>query len=128
MKNKIFALMMCGMLAMTLFACGEKRGAANDSDILGDERHYTNGSTNSGMTGGSSSNGSDATRNARQRITTGNNADNSNVMGDSAVRGSTLNPANGTQNRTDTWEQRLQNGRIHDTDGFLFDSENSHWN
>ena len=157
MRDKVLALVMCGVLAMTLFACGEKRGAANDSDTLGDEQHYTsgtnngsnngtngstngntngntgNGSTNSdangGSNGGSNSNGATkGTMNgADQRIITGNNADNSDVMGNSAVRGSTINPANGMADRTATWEQMLQNGRVHDTDGFLFDGENSHW-
>ena len=48
-------------------------------------------------------------------------------MGNSALRGSTINPANGNADRTATWEQMLENGRVHDRDGFLFDGENSHW-
>lgn len=161
MKDKVLALLMCGVLAMTLFACGEKRGTANDSDTLGDEQHYnsgtnsgtnngtnngTNSGTNNGTNGsngsthGNTSNGStnsDANggsgttkgtmNGTERRIITGNNAKNSDVMGDSAVRGSTINPANGTADRTATWEQMLQNGRVHDKDGFLFDGENSHW-
>ena len=153
MKDKVLALLMCGVLAMTLFACGEKRGAANDSDTLGDEQHYTSGTNNGSNNGGSGSNGStnggtsNGTTNGNtngstgntnsatkgtmngteRRITTGNNAENSDVMGDSALRGSTINPANGTADRTATWEQMLQNGRVHDQDGFLFDGENSHW-
>ena len=147
MKDKVFALLMCGVLAMTLFACGEKRGTANDSDTLGDEHHYnsgTNSGTNNGSTNGNTNNGTTNNNNngstdstdpaakgtmngTERRIITGNNAKNSDVMGDSAVRGSTINPANGTADRTATWEQMLQNGRVHDTDGFLFDGENSHW-
>ena len=144
MKDKILALVLCGALAMTLFACGEKRGNANDSDTLGDEQHYTNG-TNNGSNNGSSNGsnngnannstngstnsniGSNTSKDAKQRITTGNNAKQSDVMGDSALRGNTLNPANGNADRTATWEQMLQNGRVHDRDGFLFDGENSHW-
>jgi len=127
MRERILALVMCSVLAMTLFACGERRGTANDSDIPGDEQHYNTGTdngTNNGTTNGSS-NGTmnDSTR----RSTTGNNAHDSDVMGDSAVRGSTINPANGTADRTATWEQMLENGRVHDRDGFLFDGENSHW-
>ena len=143
MKDKVLALLMCGVLAMTLFACGEKRGTANDSDTLGDEHHYnsgtnngsTNGNTNNGTTNNNNNGSTDSTDPAtkgtmngtERRIITGNNAKNSDVMGDSAVRGSTINPANGTADRTATWEQMLQNGRVHDTDGFLFDGENSHW-
>lgn len=154
MKDKVLALLMCGVLAMTLFACGEKRGTANDSDTLGDEQHYTsgtnngsnngtNGGTNNGTNNGTTNNNNNNNNNGstdstnpatkgtmngtERRIITGNNAKNSDVMGDSAVRGSTINPANGTADRTATWEQMLQNGRVHDKDGFLFDGENSHW-
>ncbi len=145
MKDKILALVLCGALAMTLFACGEKRGNANDSDVLGDEQHSTNGTTNganNGTNNGTTSNGttnngttnngttngdSSTAKDASRRVITGNNAKNSDVMGDSALRGSTINPANGTADRTATWEQMLQNGRVHDKDGFLFDGENSHW-
>ena len=121
MRDKLLSLVLCGLLAVTLFACGEKRGVANDSDILGDESRYTNDNSRSNNTvkdgfGSGTMNGS-----------TGNNARQSDVMGDSAIRGNTLNPANGEADRTATWEQMLQNGRIHDRDGFLFDGENSHW-
>ena len=152
MRDKIVALVMCGLLAMTLFACGEKRGVANDSDVLGDENRYTNGTTNgtdnrmnSGNSGsgtnrsmsGSNNGTADSRRNNGStngtyggygsKGTNGNNADQSDVMGDSAIRGNTLNPANGSADRTATWEQMLENGRVHDTDGYLFDGENSHW-
>lgn len=140
MKDKILALVLCGALAMTLFACGEKRGNANDSDVLGDEQHSTNGTnngntngtnngtTNNGTTNNGTTNGDSSTaKDASRRVITGNNAKDSDVMGDSALRGSTINPANGTADRTATWEQMLQNGRVHDKDGFLFDGENSHW-
>ena len=29
--------------------------------------------------------------------------------------------------RTATWAQMLENGRVHDRDGFLLDGENSTW-
>lgn len=124
MRDKIIALAMCALLAVSLFACGESRGIANDSDILGDEQHYGSESSKGNNTTGKNSGGSDTDR----RITTGNNAKQSDVMGDSALRnGSTFNPANGGADRTATWEQMLQNGRVHDRDGFLLDGENSHW-
>lgn len=148
MRDKIIALAMCALLAVSLFACGDKRGTPNDSDTLGDEQHQTNGSNN-GSTNGTTNSGSNGTTNGDsngttnnttngttngttgsstdQNVTTGNNAKQSDVMGDSALRGSTINPANGGADRTATWEQMLQNGRVHDRDGFLFDGENSHW-
>ena len=121
MRDKLLSLVLCGLLAVTLFACGEKRGVANDSDILGDESRYANDNSrgNNSVKDGSGS----GTMNG----STGNNARQSDVMGDSAMRGNTLNPANGEADRTATWEQMLQNGRVHDRDGFLFDGENSHW-
>ena len=159
MRDKIVALVMCALLAVSLFACGDNRGTPNDSDVLGDEQQNssgTNGSSNGGTNG--TTNGTNGTNNGTangstngtnngtsngttngtnndantgsntdQNITTGNNAKQSDVMGDSALRGSTINPANGNVDRTATWEQMLQNGRVHDRDGFLFDGENSHW-
>ena len=131
MRDKIIALAMCGLLAVTLFACGEKRGASNDSDTLGDEQHQSSGTNNGSSTNGNNNgttNGNNGTTNgSSSNGTNGNNADQSDVMGDSAIHGNTLNPANGSADRTATWEQMLQNGRVHDRDGFLFDGENSHW-
>ena len=121
MRDKLLSLVLCGLLAVTLFACGEKRGVANDSDILGDESRYTNDNSRSNNTV------KDGSGSGTMNGSTGNNARQSDVMGDSAIRGNTLNPANGEADRTATWEQMLQNGRVHDRDGFLFDGENSHW-
>ena len=141
MRDKIIALAMCGLLAVTLFACGEKRGASNDSDTLGDEQHQSSGTNNGSSTNGNnngttngnnngttngSSNGS--TNGSSSNGTNGNNADQSDVMGDSALHSNTINPANGSADRTASWEQMLRNGRVQDKDGFLFDGENSHWN
>ena len=135
MRDKLLSLVLCGLLAVTLFACGEKRGVANDSDILGDESRYTNDSnrSSSNTTNGTNDNSrgnnnvKDGSGSGSMNGSTGNNARQSDVMGDSAMRGNTLNPANGEADRTATWEQMLQNGRVHDRDGFLFDGENSHW-
>ena len=139
MRDKIIALAMCALLAVSLFACGDNRGTGNDSDVLGDEQHQSNGTTNGSTNNGSDSgtngtgsssgttNGSDNGSGTDQNVTTGNNAKQSDVMGNSALRGSTINPANGSADRTATWEQMLENGRVHDRDGFLFDGENSHW-
>lgn len=142
MRDKIIALAMCGLLAITLFACGEKRGTSNDSDILGDEQHHSS-STNTGgnnatsgtgsnssthdTTNGNTNSSSNSSTNGSDNSSTGSNAKKSDVMGNSAMRGNTLNPANGSADRTATWEQMLENGRVHDRDGFLFDGENSHW-
>ena len=150
MREKIIALVMCGLLAVSLFACGEQRGTSNDSDTLGDEQNYSSGtnngannggsngtvnggsgSTGNGMTGGSTNGGSGSSAGVNgtngNNGSNGNNADQGSAMGDSALPGNTINPANGTVDRTATWEQMLQNGRVHDTDGFLFDGENTHW-
>ena len=149
MRDKIIALAMCALLAVSLFACGNNQKPGNDSDVLGDEQHQSNGTgnsstngttsgTNNGSTGGATNGSTNGTTNGNngtggtngsstdQNIT-GNNAKQSDVMGNSALRGSTINPANGNVDRTATWEQMLENGRVHDRDGFLFDGENSHW-
>ena len=132
MKSKIVSLVLCSLLAVSLFACGEKRGAANDNDVMGDEHNYTNnGSSNSATNQKPDVNqkpdSSEHQDSTDTDVSTGDNAKRSDVMGNSAISGNTFNPANGTVNHTATWKQMLENGRVHDRDGFLLDGENSHW-
>lgn len=149
MKNrKIAALVMAAALATSLVGCGERSGIANDNDILGDENGYTaqqpgggsqngsNGGTQNGGNGGvlnGSNNGSGGSGGTTGSGTEGGTSGmNGGTNGQSRMYGGaanfgTNNPANGMATHTATWQQMLENGRVHDRDGYLLDGENSCW-
>lgn len=116
MKEKITAFVLALTIALGLSACdGTKTGTANDNDVMGDEHNNVQQSTGTDTHTGS---GTD----------TGNNS--SAYAGGtyrSGVGGySTTNPANGYRQGV-SWQKMLQNGRVHDSDGYLLDGENARW-
>ena len=133
MKERIPALALALVLAMGLSACdnGKNSRMSNDSDILGDERYSTQqhdtGSNQSGKSyrsdgdSGSYYSGSDNDRTDNSR-----GSDSKNGTDGRGSNSSTRNPALGTM-PTATWRHMLENGRVHDRDGFLLDGENAHW-
>lgn len=153
MRNgKVAALLMAAAMVTSLVGCGERAGIANDSDILGDESGYS--SQNSGSLfggsdsmGGGSTNGGNGMQSGSGSVTGGNNSTTGSgtAGGTSGMNGgtngiynqnransgvsnySTVNPANGMAMHTATWRQMVQNGCVHDRDGFLLDGENSSW-
>ena len=113
MKEKVAALSLALLLAMGLSACdGDKKKITNDNDILGDEHPNTQQSTTNN---GTTNNG-----------TTNNGTTNNGTTNNGTNHYNTTNPAV-APHQTATWRQMLQNGRVHDTDGFLLDGENTHW-
>ena len=139
MKEKIVALFLACFIAMGLSACdaGPKK-PANDNDIVGDEHSNTQPSAPNSNTSNSANNGTGNSTDSNSNTTAGDTVPetksrsyNNNYNGKSTYGGgvgdySTTNPALGVQ-QTATWRQMLQNGRVHDRDGFLLDGENSHW-
>ena len=116
MKNTILALTLCAMLATALVGCGERKenfpGTATVTD-----RRYSQSYT----------------------VTDDINADSGAYNGSFGNAGSAANPSASTgkkvtgkagryrRNSTTTWEQMVENGRIHDRDGYLLDGENTTW-
>ena len=143
MKEKITALILALMIALGLSACdGTKTGTANDNDVMGDEHSNvqqqapggadTNGSTDTN-TDSKNQTGTYAGGAYRSKSgsTYGSNGGSTYGSGSTNRSGgvsdySTTNPANGYR-QTTTWWKMLQNGRVHDSDGFLMDGENAHW-
>ena len=132
MKEKAAALTLALLLAMGLSACdGDRKKVTNDNDILGDERPGTQQSTNNGTTNnGTANNGTvnnGSTNNTKKSTKSGGNTKSTTGgMNKGTNDYNTTNPALAPQ-QTATWRQMLQNGRVHDTDGFLLDGENTHW-
>lgn len=120
MKKTILALMLCAALAAPLAGCGERT------------EPFPPTATPTSMTG------STTTAYARGKT----NADNGAYNGSFGNTGSTPNPSpiSNTdrvlgrhrarrliRDRDLTWEQMVDNGRVHDRDGYLLDGENSAW-
>lgn len=152
MKEKITAFVLAMIIALGLSACdGTKTGTAtNDNDVMGDEHSNVqqqvpgntdtnNTDTNNTDTNDTNTNGTGTDTDAKNRSSTyaggsyRNNSGSTYGNSGSTYRGnggvsnySTTNPANGYR-QTTTWWKMLQNGRVHDSDGFLMDGENAHW-
>ena len=153
MKEKITALILALMIALGLSACdGTKTGTTtNDNDVMGDEHsnvqqqvpdnNNTNSDTNNNTgsdvgneaknqtgtyAGGTYRNGSGSTYGNSSGSTYGNGS-RSTYGNNGGMSGySTTNPANGYRQGV-SWQKMLQNGRVHDSDGYLLDGENAHW-
>ena len=149
MKEKVMALAMAALLALALTGCGEDK--ANTNRPGSDSNNTTNNGTtdNGGGTvddGVTDSNGT--ARNGTGRSGTARYRDNGNDKAFNDNHGSTFGGAGEdlkedaqqfpptvydtmTGNRgasgTATWRQMLENGFVHDTDGFLLDGENTCW-
>lgn len=156
MTKKVMALLMAALLMLALAGCGENKnntnrpGSNSNNTTNGDKNNSTNdnndadkdnGTVNDGLT---DSNG--AARNGRSSY--GTYRDNGNDKAFTENRGSTFGHAGqeiqrdaeqwpptvydtmtGTHGArgTATWRQMLDNGFVHDTDGFLLDGENACW-
>ena len=157
MMKKVMALLMAALLMLALAGCGENKNntnrpgsnsnnttnGANDGTTNGSNgADKDNGTVNDGLT---DSNG--AARNGRSSYGTyrdrGNDDDafNNNHgstfggVGEELMEDAQQFPPtvwdSMTGNRgasgTATWRQMLDNGFVHDTDGFLLDGENACW-
>lgn len=133
---------------------GDESGysSQNSGGLFGGNGSTGNGSSKSGSgkrgnANGGSMGGGNGTQNGSGSVTGGNNGTTGSgtVGGTSGMNGgtngiynqnranggvsnySTANPANGMAMHTATWRQMVQNGCVHDRDGFLLDGENSSW-
>ncbi len=149
MAKKATALLMAMLLALALASCGENK--ANTNRPGSDSNNTTNngtannngGTVDDGVTdsNGAADNGTSRSGGARYR-------DNGNDKAFNDNHGSTFGGAgedikedaqqfpptvydtmtgNWGASGTATWRQMLENGFVHDSDGFLLDGENSCW-
>ena len=145
MKKAVMALVLALLLALALSGCGEDKGSANRP---GSDNNNTTGSggNNAPDDGVTDSNG--AARNGMGRSGYGAYRNNGNDSAFNDNHGSTFGGAGEDMQRdaqqfpptvydsmtgnhgasgTATWRQMLENGFVHDTDGFLLDGENACW-
>lgn len=122
--KQIFTMLAVLVLAAALAACGEEN--RNDTGTADQDRPGTNQSQNAQRddgAGGSWQNGTDTPTQPGASVggaagSQENTRDNAR-MGRSALR-------RGAES-TATFRQMLENGYVHDSDGFLNDGENTSW-
>ena len=154
MKEKVIALAMAAVLALALTGCGEDKNNTNRPNNGNDTTNNgttNNGTTNNGTTDNGTVNNDDVVGGddtARSRSGYGSYYDNGNDQAFTNNRGSTFgrtgqeiqndatqwpgtvyDTMTGRQSAsgTATWRQMLENGFVHDSDGFLLDGENACW-
>ena len=148
MTGKVMALAMAALLALALTGCGEDRSNTNRPGS--DSNNTTNNGTadNGGTVDDGVTDSNGAARNGTGRSGYGAYRDNGSDKAFNDNHGSTFGGAGEDMQRdaqqfpptvydsmtgnrgasgTATWRQMLENGFVHDTDGFLLDGENSCW-
>ena len=124
MKHTLLALALCA--ALVLGGCGQqdRRPATGTNVAPGVTDHNgsigTNGGGNNGITGNGTENGvvGSGTNGTGTDGTLGGTAGTS-IYG--ARRGTNW------RYRPTSWDQMVENGMVHDRDGFLLDGENTNW-
>ena len=112
MKKAVMALVLALLLALALSGCGEDKGSANRP---GSDNNNTtdSGGNNAPDDGVTDSNG--AARELQEDAGQFPPTVYDTMTGQRGASG------------TATWRQMLDNGFVHDTDGFLLDGENACW-
>ena len=154
MKKKMMALVMAVLLVLALTGCGEDKnnttnggsGGSGSSDqgngAANDGAHDTAPGVDDGLTGGDTENGAARSRRSygtyrgsgddvftENRGSTFGRAGEQMQEYDAQWPGTVYDSMTGSQaaRGTATWRQMLDNGFVHDTDGFLLDGENACW-
>lgn len=143
MGKKATAFALAALLVLGLSGCGSNRSSNTDSSTGTRSTYGTNDAYNNGVNGNNGILGNDGSfENGSER----NNSNNSNNNGSSNGRGRGLmnDIGDGIGNAMDDagdairdagdamsgdsrrFQEMLENGRVHDSDGFLFDGENRH--
>ena len=155
MKEKVMALVMAALLALALTGCGEDKNNTNRPGS--DSNNTTNSGGNNANNNANGSTPDDGVTDSNGAARNGTNRSGTNRSGYGAYRdngndrafndnhGSTFGGV-GEELQRDaeqfpptvydtmtgahgaaTWRQMLENGFVHDTDGFLLDGENACW-
>ena len=140
MKEKLIAFVLAGLMVLSLVGCGAQKDKDDNVNAgNGDVSENNGGNTNNGNTDNS---GDDTVAgNAKGHtwdtdVRSGNREvydydfDNNHgsTFGGIDQDNTVYDGMGGYRtDRTATWAQMLDNGRVHDRDGFLLDGENSTW-
>ena len=134
MKEKLIAFVLAGLMVLALVGCGAQKD--KDDNVSGGNGDVTdnNGTTNNSGDDTVAGNAKGRTWDTDVRSGNRNAYDyDFDNNGGSTFGGidqdNTIYDGMGgyRTDRTATWAQMLENGRVHDRDGFLLDGENSTW-
>ena len=131
MKKQWAAFVLAGMMVLSLVGCGEEKKPTGTVNGNGDVTQ--NDGANAGAKAKSAVPGNEKGRTWESDVRSGNRETNFNNNNGSTFGGigedNTIYDGMGGYrvDRTATWQQMLENGRVHDTDGFLLDGENTAW-
>lgn len=139
MKKKLIAFALAGMMVLSLVGCGQKDNPTGSVD--GNNGGVTDNNGNTDTNGNTDVNpkaksvvpGNQKGRTWDTDVRSGNRDDNFDNNYGSTFGGidqdNTVYDGMGTYRTegTATWQQMLENGRVHDRDGFLLDGENTTW-
>lgn len=150
MKEKVMALVMAALLTLALTGCGEDKSNTNrpgsdSNNTANSGGNNANNDANGGTPDDGVTDSNGAARNGTNRSGYGAYRDNGNDRAFNDNHGSTFGGAGEDMQRdaqqfpptvydsmtgahgAATWRQMLENGFVHDTDGFLLDGENACW-
>ena len=128
MKQTITALLLALALVLGLSGCTARKDNQSDKDNNGTTQNGTNnGNTNNGTQNGGTNSGDAGNGTMNNGTANNNNAASRsyNSYAQPGVNGPTSSDSVNDLLRGRSYEEMLRNGRVHDTDGFLTDGENS---
>lgn len=138
MNRQMVALLMAATMLLALAGCGEEKGSANrhDDDPTGSTAEQNDNIDNADNDTGNGTNsraGQYADDNAGDRAFNNNHGSTFGGAGE-AIQDDARTPETAYDSMTRqnangmaTWRQMLENGFVHDSDGFLLDGENANW-
>ena len=133
MKQTITALLLALALVLGLSGCTARKDNQSDKGNNGTTQNGTmnnganNGNTNNGTQNGGTNSGDAGNGTMNNGTANNNNAASRsyNSYAQPGVNGPTSSDSVNDLLRGRSYEEMLRNGRVHDTDGFLTDGENS---
>ncbi|MBQ3548550.1 MAG: hypothetical protein IJA33_01585 [Oscillospiraceae bacterium] len=130
MKKKCIAFVLAGMMVLSLVGCGEQKdptGSVGDNNSSVTDEGGTNSNAKSVVPGNEKGRTWDTdVRSGNRDYDFDNN--HGSTFGGVGEDNTVYDGMGGYRtDRTATWQQMLENGRVHDRDGFLLDGENTTW-
>ena len=137
MKEKLMAFVLAGVMVLSLVGCGQQKDPTGAAD--GNNGGVSDSNGDNAANGGSDVNpktksvvpGNGKGRTWDTDVRSGNRDFDNNygsTFGGIDQDNTVYDGMGGYRTeRTATWQQMLENGRVHDSDGFLLDGENTTW-
>lgn len=131
MKEKLMAFVLAGVMVLSLVGCGQQKDPTGDTNANNGGVTDNNADTDVNPKAKSVVPGNGKGRTWDTDVRSGNRDFDNNygsTFGGIDQDNTVYDGMGGYRTeRTATWQQMLENGRVHDSDGFLLDGENTTW-